>query len=409
MTGTRVLHVLDHSLPLLSGYSTRSHHALRAQLEWKLQPLVVTSPKHGPAAADDRIDGVPYLRTPAIPHHVATRIPGGNEIRLMQRLAARVGQAARQHHSQILHAHSPLLTGFPALWVARRLAVPVVYEVRAFWEDAAVDHGTHRENSMRYRLVRALETLLMRHVDAVGVISKALAAQVESRGIPVAKIFHIPNGVDTDVFRPAARDVELSRQWDLADRVVIGFIGSFYRYEGLDILLQAWARAAADLPNAQVLLIGAGEATASLQADAKRLGIDSRTIFAGPVAHREVNRCYSVCDVLVYPRKSMRLTELVTPLKPLEAMAAGKAVIASDVGGLRELIRDRETGMLFPAGNVDALAEVLRQVVRRADLRSTLGDAARHHVCAEREWKEVIRVDLETYARLLNGNDSTRH
>lgn len=404
----RVLHVLDHSLPLLSGYSTRSHHALRAQLQWSVEPVAVTSPKHGSAAGVEQIDGVTYYRTPAAASAFADRIPVGRELRLMQRLGARVGEVARQHDCELIHAHSPVLNGIPALWVARRAGIPVIYEIRAFWEDAAVDHGTHREDSARYRLIRAMESWLMRRVDAVGVISAGLATEVAGRGVPTAKIFQIPNGVDTQLFQPAPRNRELVQRWGLGEKVVIGFIGSFYRYEGLDVLLRAWAQVAADLPGACVLLIGAGEATASLRDDAKRLGIESRTIFAGSVPHAEVSRCYSVCDVLVYPRKSMRLTELVTPLKPLEAMAAAKAVVASDVGGLRELIRDRDTGMLFPAGDADALARVLTEVVQDSDLRSRLGESARRHVCLEREWRNVVKADLDVYARLINGTRAGR-
>ena len=127
----------------------------------------------------------------------------------------------------------------------------------------------------------------------------------------------------------------------------------------------------------------------------------NNVVFAGSVPHAEAARCYSVCDVLVYPRKSMRLTELVTPLKPLEAMAAGKTVIGSNVGGLRELIREGDTGLLFPAGDSEALAEVLRSTTRDEALRQRLGEAGRQHVCREREWRSLIRVHLETYRRLL--------
>jgi PEP-CTERM/exosortase A-associated glycosyltransferase len=401
--GTAVLHVLDHSLPLLSGYSTRSHHLLRAQHRWGLQPLAVTSPKHGSAAGREQIDGITYVRTPATASGVADRVPAWGELRLMWRLASCVTQVAVGAGSHVLHAHSPVLNGFPALWAGRRLGVPVVYEVRAFWEDAAVDHGTHGEGSARYRVIRALETFVMRRADAVGVISRGLAVEVQRRGISAHKIFQSPNGVDTAIFHPVARAPELTTRWNLAGQTVIGFIGSFYRYEGLDVLVKAWARIAGDLPNAVVLLVGGGEMAAALQAQARRLGVDSRIIFAGSVPHSEVIRCYSVCDVLVYPRKSMRLTELVTPLKPLEAMAMGKAVVASDVGGLRELISDRSTGVLFPADDAEALAEVLREVVRRADLRAALGEQALATVRREREWTQLVRVHVQSYARLING------
>ncbi|MFI5397423.1 MAG: TIGR04063 family PEP-CTERM/XrtA system glycosyltransferase [Candidatus Binatia bacterium] len=407
MPPTRVLHVLDHSLPHLSGYSVRSHYLLQSQQRLSLDPIGLTSPKHGTDGERAEIDGINYLRTPHAKRGVT--VPGLGELQLMQRLAVRVGQVVREEGVQIVHAHSPVLNGIPALWAARRARIPIVYEIRAFWEDAAVDHGTHQEDSLRYQLVRRLETWLSRRVDAVGVISEGLAAELMRRGIPSAKIFRIPNGVDTELFQPMVRDPALVERWGLQGKTVIGFIGSFYRYEGIDILLEAWAKIATAVPFACLLLIGAGEAAPALRVRAQELGIAESTIFAGTVPHIEIPRCYSVCDVLAYPRKSMRLTELVTPLKPLEAMAAGKAVIASDVGGLRELIRDGETGKLFAAGDVDALAQVLKELVGDPDLRSILGGNARRHVCKERQWSKLVRAHVDTYARLLNGTSGSRH
>ena len=399
MSAIRVLHVLDHSLPHLSGYSVRSRYLLGAQREWQLAPLVVTSPKHGPSNGCEEIEGIRYFRTPARPSR--SKLPIVAELRLMWQLSARLREVVRTERVQLLHAHSPVLNGIPALWVARRAGIPVVYEIRAFWEDAAVDHGTHLEGSLRFRTIRALETWLCRRVDAVGVISEGLAAEVVQRGIPPAKIFRIPNGVDTELFRPRDADPELVQRWGLQGKAVIGFIGSFYRYEGLDVLVQAFAKLAPEFPKACVLLIGTGEAEDDLRRDARRLGIESRIIFAGSISHAEVSRCYSVCDVLVYPRKSMRLTELVTPLKPLEAMAAGKAVVASDVGGLRELIRDGDTGRLFAAGDADALAATLRSVLAQPEVRSAMGEKARRHVCETRQWARLVGVYQPIYADLL--------
>ena len=397
----RVLHVLDHSLPHLSGYAVRSRYLLGAQQAWELTPLAVTSPKHGPSNGCEEIEGVRYFRTPARPSR--SDLPLVSELRLMWQLAARLREVVRAERVQVVHAHSPVLNGIPALWVARRAGIPVVYEIRAFWEDAAVDHGTHREGSTRYRAIRALETWLSRRVDAVGVISEGLAGELVRRGIPPAKIFRIPNGVDTELFRPMERDRALEQRWGLQDTTVIGFIGSFYRYEGLDVLLQAFAQVSSNRSDARLLLIGSGEALEELRAEARRLGIEERTIFAGSVPHNEIPRCYSVCDVLVYPRKSMRLTELVTPLKPLEAMAAGKAVVASDVGGLRELVSDGRTGLLFPAGNPNELANRLIELIRQPDACAELGERGRQFVCQERIWSKLVGEHARTYARLLGA------
>lgn len=400
----RVLHVLDHSLPLLSGYSTRSHHALRAQRHCGVSPVALTSPKQGHSDTDaTEIDGITYYRTPAPAPTGLRGRPVVAELDLMRRVVRRLQAVQKECRSQVLHAHSPVLNGLPALWVGRRLGLPVVYEVRAFWEDAAVDHGTHREGSPRYRLVRALETFVMRRADAVGVISHGLGDAVRRRGIAAEKLYYIPNGVDTERFQPLPRDAALARQWNLTDRVVIGFIGSFYHYEGLDVLIEAWAKVAPQLPEATLLLIGGGEVAPQIAAQIQRLGIGDRTLQAGTLPHAQIAASYSLCDLLVYPRKSMRLTELVTPLKPLEAMAAGRPVLASDVGGLRELIRHGETGMLFPADDVAALSRALIELVRDPALRARLAAAGRADVMQTRNWNRLVQVHADTYAKLLNG------
>ena len=407
MTAARVLHVLDHSLPHLSGYSVRSHYILRSQAAWQLDPVAMTSPKHGSSAGVEEIDGISYHRTPARAER-KHRLPGVSELRLMGDVANRVEQMLRGGHFDVIHAHSPVLNGIPALRVGRRLGIPVVYEIRAFWEDAAVDHGTHREGSLRYRAIRAMETWLMRHVDAVGVISEGLAQEAGRRGIQAAKIFRSPNGVDLDIFRPGPRDESLAARWGIAGEVVIGFIGSFYRYEGLDILVEAFARLPRERPRSRLLLVGAGEALPELAEQARRLGVEDRILFAGAVPHAEIPRCYSLCDILVYPRRSMRLTELVTPLKPLEAMAAGRAVVGSDVGGLRELIRHGETGVLFSADSAEALAAALLDLSRDAERRQQLGTAARRAVEAERQWMQLAQVYARRYNELLGKREARR-
>lgn len=400
----RALHILDHSLPVLSGYSTRSHHALRAQRNVGVSPVALTSPKHGSAESDaTEIDGITYYRTPAPQPSGLRAQPVVAELDLMRRVARRLRDVQRRCASQVLHAHSPVLNGIPALWVGRSLGLPVVYEIRAFWEDAAVDHGTHREGSPRYRAVRALETWVMRRADAVGVISHGLGDEVRRRGISQEKLYYIPNGVDTERFHPLPRDPELTRRWNLEGRVVIAFIGSFYHYEGLDVLVDAWAQAAPQVPNATLLLIGSGEVAANVAAQVERLGVTGQTVLTGALPHAEIGAAYSVCDLLVYPRKSMRLTELVTPLKPLEAMAAGRAVLASDVGGLRELIRHGETGMLFPADDVGALARTLVELVHDSALRERLAAAGREDVIRTRNWNHLVQVHADTYTSLLHG------
>jgi glycogen(starch) synthase len=263
----------------------------------------------------------------------------------MHALEQRLLEVARDIRPDVLHAHSPVLNAFPALRVGRQLGIPVVYEIRAFWEDAAVDHGTTTEGSLRYRATRAMETRAVRSVDAVTTICEGLRLDLVGRGVPESKITVIPNAVDVENFAfGVPGDEALRAELGLVGKRVLGFIGSFYAYEGLDLLLRALPAILQQAPDVALLLTGGGPQEANLKQLAQELGLQKHVIFTGRVPHADVQRYYNLVDVLVYPRHSMRLTELVTPLKPLEAMAQGRLLVASDVGGHRELIRDGETG-----------------------------------------------------------------
>ena len=349
---TRILHILDHSLPLHSGYCFRTRAIMKAQIASGLTVAGVTGVRqnqHGYFATQplEEADGLSFFRT-------LEQVQGPSPIREWREvavLADRIEQVIHEWQPDILHAHSPALNGLAALRAAEKTGLPLVYEIRAFWEDAAVGNGTGKVNSPRYWLTKQLENHVVSGADAIAVICEGLRSDLISRGVEPEKIPISPNGVDLDLFgEPPARDEALAAEMGLAGKQVLGFIGSFYDYEGLDDLIAALPMLQRSHPSVHLLLVGGGPLEDALKAQVERLGIAGAVTFAGRVPHAEVERFYSLMDIMVYPRKSMRLTELVTPLKPLEAMAQGRLVAASDVGGHRELIVDGVTGTLFPAG-----------------------------------------------------------
>ena len=393
----KVLHILDHSVPVMSGYSTRSRNIVGFQRELGLTPVVVTSPKH-PAPGPEREErhGIVYYRTGD--GRAAETSGYAGSLSLMRRFAARIAEVARTEGASLLHAHSPVLNGLPALWVGRRLGIPVVYEARAFWEDAAVDHGTTREGSPRYRLTRGLETLLFRHADRVVVIAEGMRREIIRRGVEPGRIAVVGNGVDVNRFQPIGRNERLAGRLGINGELVFGFIGSFYHYEGLQFLVETLPRLRERVPGARLLLVGGGEDTAALRE--ATAGSGGAILLPGQVPYEEVADYYSLIDVFVCPRKRMRLTELVTPLKPLEAMAMAKPVLASDVGGLSELIQHGSTGMLFRADDAASLVEQATHLASSQQLRVSLGLAARAHVERERSWARVVSRYLELYGSL---------
>ncbi|MBX3643356.1 MAG: glycosyltransferase, exosortase A system-associated [Rubrivivax sp.] len=384
----KILHVLDHSIPLHSGYTFRTAAILREQrmAGWKTAHL--TSPKQGVSPADpEEVDGLWFHRCPA----AIDGPPLLREWKLMRALEARLTALVRESRPDVLHAHSPALNAVPAIRVGQREGIPVVYEVRAFWEDAAVDHGTTSEGSLRYRATRALETWALRRVDHVFTICEGLRADIVARGIAPSKVTVIPNAVDVDSFQLSGEaDPQLRASLGLTGCTVVGFVGSFYGYEGLDLLIDAYASLVAQRPDLRLLLVGGGPQEARLKAKAQELGVADRVVFTGRVPHAQVSRYYDLIDLLAYPRLSMRLTELVTPLKPLEAMAQGRVFVASDVGGHRELIRDGETGRLFAAGSTPALAAAINDMLDGRDHWPAMRSAGRDFVERVRNWRRSV-------------------
>ncbi|HHM06088.1 MAG TPA: glycosyltransferase, exosortase A system-associated [Gammaproteobacteria bacterium] len=400
----RILHILDHSIPLHSGYTFRTRNILDQQRALGWETFHLTGPKHQLAApeapAEEEVEGFHFYRTP---YQGGGRDgwPVVGQMAQMNALTRRLEEVVLAIRPDILHAHSPVLNALPALNIGQRLGLPVVYEIRAFWEDAAVDHGTARPWGLRYRLSRLLETYAIKRAAAVTTICEGLRREIIGRGVAGDKVTVIPNAVDTSKFSlGGAADPALVQALGLQDKRVLGFIGSFYAYEGLGLLLDAVPQIIAANRQAHVLLVGGGPEEAKLKGRVRELGIERHVTFTGRVPHDQVQRYYDLVDVFVYPRLSMRLTELVTPLKPLEAMAQGRLVLASDVGGHRELIRDGDNGCLFKPGNSDALASAVLTLFDDTASCEEIKRNAREYVENVRNWSVSVSRYADVYRAL---------
>jgi len=399
----KILHVLDHLLPLQSGYVYRTLGILRAQRSFGWQTVQLTGPRHNASGAEvETVDGWEFQRTRA-PRFPGRGLPIVRELGEMAATAARLRSAIAAHRPDIVHAHSPLLNTLPATKVGREQRIPVVYEVRGLWEDAAVDLGHTTEGSLRYRTTRYLDTVALKRADGVVVICRGLQEEISGRGIRTDRMVVVPNAVDD--IPPLAVDhaggKRIRASLGIADRFVLGFVGSFYHYEGLRLLLEAVPDLVQAVPNIHVLLVGGGPEDAGLRQAAEQPAVKPFVTFTGRVPHAAVPDYYHAIDLFACPRLKMRLTDLVTPLKPLEAMAQGVPVLASDVGGHRELVAHERTGLLFRAGDRASLVgEVARAAGSQALCRKLAADAHRF-VSAERTWSSCARPYKDLYERLL--------
>lgn len=401
----KILHILDHSIPLHSGYTFRTRAILEQQQKLGWQTFHVTSAKHTVAQAPvEEVDGFKFYRS-RMPQGVMTKLPVLNQWAIVQTLKQRLEEIIPELQPDLLHAHSPALNGLAALMAAKQFKLPLVYECRAFWEDAAADHGTASEGSPRYLLSKWLETLVFKQADAVTTICEGLRNDIIKRGIAPEKITVIANAVDIERFTFGVEpDPALKQRLGLQNKTVLGFIGSFYAYEGLPLLLEAMPKILAGRPDTCLLLVGGGPQEQLVKAKVQDLGLGDQVIFTGRVPHDQVQDYYNQVDIFVYPRLAMRLTELVTPLKPLEAMAQGRLVVASDVGGHKELIAPGITGYLFAAGKADALAACVLEVLAQQPSWAQIRTAARHFVEQERNWASSVSNYPKVYADAAAGH-----
>jgi PEP-CTERM/exosortase A-associated glycosyltransferase len=403
LANLKILHILDHSLPLHSGYTFRTWSILEDQKRRGWAPVALTSSKHeaswkGPSQQIEEIGGFRFYRTGRLP---SGSVPLVSEFQLIRSLAKRIEKVASIEKPALLHAHSPVLNVIASLWAARRLRIPVVYEIRAFWEDAAVDHGTYSANSWKYKMVRSMETSACRRAAQIAVLCNGIKEDLIQRGISPEKLSIVYNGINPQDFSALAPDPEFAQQLRIVGKKVLGFVGSFYRYEGLDLLVNAFAKLCENRDDLVLLLVGGGETEKELRGQVAKRSLQNRVIIPGRFPHEDVPRIYSLIDILVYPRYSMRLTELVTPLKPLEAMAMTKPLVASDIGGHRELIQNESTGLLFKPGDVSALAETLERLLDDAALRAKLATQGNNWVRENHTWSKTTAIYSTVYERAL--------
>lgn len=393
----RILHILDHSIPRRSDYATRTLALIEEQRTLGLHTIQLTGPRQGKRHAADR-DGWHFFRT--APRYAAlARLPLLQHLFAADAIAARLREVIKMTRPDLLHAHPPLANSVAALREGRRHGLPVLCEIGAL-RDSASDRRAGGPSGLRWRLSRLFETGVARRADVLVASCGAVRDDLLSRAIPAGRIAVIPAAVDMAHFGPPApRDEQLARSLGLGDGPLIGFVGSFYTHEGLDLLLAAMPAMLRAVPGLRLLLVGSGPCAQQLKAQAARLELGQRVIFAGSIARDRAAAYYALPDILVYPRLRLPPVDSLTCARPLAAMAHARLVVASDVRGHRELISHGKTGILFEAGSAGGLAEAVLSLLAEPACWQPLGDAARRFVAAERSWS----ASAARYAPLYSG------
>jgi glycosyltransferase involved in cell wall biosynthesis len=413
-----ILYHAAQSMPhSTSGYSIRTHGLVTAirKSGWGAEvhlrhgyPLDRTDFRGDEVLGREEIDGTPYLFHPDTENQSAnlinyTEVFNFSQLEEYQSAAVRtlMGQAMGTK-PQILHSASNFVVGLAGAEAAKRLGIPSVYEIRGFWHLTQATKRLGYEASDHYNLSERLEFEAARNSDHVFTITHSLRDILLENGIEPEKVSVLPNAVDPERFDIAPRDVELEDELGYEGKVVIGYIGSFVEYEGLELLMEAAAQLKNELGDVfRVLMVGDGSVHEKLRRMTRFLAIEDIVMFTGRVPYDEVERYYSLIDIVPLPRLGLRVCELVSPLKPFEAMATGKVLITSDVAALAEIVDDGKTGLLHRKDDAEHLAARLKEAINNPDLREKIGSQAREWVCETHSWDVISSRVTEVYTRLL--------
>ena len=402
-TRGRVLHVVTDALPSTSaGYTIRTQEIALAQRTVGLDPHVAT--RIGFPVTAGAIDGRPTVDVGGIPYHrLLPWIMPGRMDRLYQTHLRHAARLVDRLQPAVLHAASNYANAVIALSLREATQLPVIYEVRGFWEDTWLSRHAAAPDlklSDRYLRTRALETRCMTESDVVVTLGEAMRDEITERGVDPDKVVLVPNGVSEEFLRPLPDDGGRLRTslGIKPDEYVVGLVSSLVAHEGIGTLLEAVALLNERGVKTRALIVGDGPERTALQRQAAALGLDA--IFTGRVPSSSVRDYHAILDVFVVPRTPDRVCQLVTPLKPVEAMASGLPVVVSAVKALGEIVQDRETGVLSPPLDAGALADNLQQLLGNPDLRAKLGSNARDWVARDRTWAHNAIRYREAYRRL---------
>ncbi|MFL0576517.1 glycosyltransferase family 4 protein [Brevibacterium luteolum] len=403
-----ILYAIHNSLPFhATGYATRSHGILSAlkQLGWNVEAVTrLGYPYDLPGNAlmkevpvSDRIDGVVYRR-----------LLNGREIEkknpvvpYIQRYAAAIEQLAIEQRPAIIHAASNHLNGLAAVSAARELGIPSIYEIRGLWEITRASRDPEFANGKIFKFISRMEADAAKAATRVLTLTNALKDEMVSRGVDPSKIRVVPNGVDTTRFVPQPADSDLAKQLGLDGKMIIGYVGSVLDYEGLDLLVESVEDMSNYRDDFHVLIVGDGADLERLREKVSAMNLDSTITFTGRVEHGQVEAFYSLIDIAPFPRKPLDVCELVSPLKPFEAMAMGKAVVVSDVAAMREFIVHDVNGISHEKGSAISLTSALNRLLDDPDEVARLGKRAREWVVQNRDWRSIARNIDEVYGELV--------
>jgi glycosyltransferase involved in cell wall biosynthesis len=316
----------------------------------------------------------------------------------------RFREACLKHlsHCDVFHERYTLM-GLGGIWAAQKLSIPLILEVHA--DIINVEMPLHNEPLRGIQ--RYFAELMTRHcfeqASKIVVVSEAVGKRLQTYWqVPADRIVAVPLGADLELFNPAIEYSKVRSELGLDDGPIVMFTGSFQPWHGVDNLIQAFSRVIPEVPRAKLVLVGDGRTRADLEAQAKEAGLADKVIFTGSVPYQKVPALLSIAEVAVAPYPELPTELWFSPLKLFEYMAAAKAIVASNVGQIAEVLEDGYSGLLVEPGNVEALSQALIRLLKNTELRLSLGKNARKEALEKHSWQSHAERLEEIYRSVLS-------
>ncbi|WP_334064957.1 glycosyltransferase [Limimaricola cinnabarinus] len=392
-----ICYILHMSLPHnTTGYSMRTQEFVKAMMSSGQQIYCMTRPGFPVDIGQenffeyDTVDGVTYYRA-AEPSRIRSR-----QTSYIDQAADVLVKKFEELRPAIVMAASNHENSAPALLAARRLGIPFVYEMRGLWELTKLSVNSRYKENPQFQRSFDLEAQIAESSDQVFTLTEGMAKELRLRGVSNARIDILPNAADPERFKPRKRDEKIASKLNISPKtVVIGYVGSFTPYEGLDDLIRACGILHRRGRDFHILLIGdealhlKDQVIPELRYLVSQEDLEKKTTMTGRIPASEVERFYSLVDISPIPRKLTPVTELVSPLKPFEAMSMEKSVILPDLQAMLDIVQDGKTGAFYKKGNFLSLAEALDDLLLNPKKRKDLGQSARRWIVRKGNWKAV--------------------
>lgn len=402
----KVYYVAAMTLPYTnSGYSHRTHNLLSSLRARDVNVCCVSRPGYPHDRGDNQIEEILPCRTVDSVSYEVLPGPKRTEVtseRYLVESADILQSDILQKKPSIIQAASNHENAAPALLAARRLGLPFIYEIRGLWELSSASKKPGWKGSDQFRLHQTLETEVAINADRVFALNEALRDEFIARGVAPDRIEVLPHAIESSDLSSVQRDHELAESLSIdGSEYVFGYFGAMVPYEGLDDLIAAAAIIRNDPTlKFRVILGGGGSEYNRLVELVRRSGLSDVVDFVGSLSPDEVRRHLSLVDCVVIARKPVEVSEMVTPIKPFEAMDAAKPLIVSSVAPLRELVVAEESGLIFKAGDAGSLADQMKSLVQDPEWGREMGRQARETVCRDYSWDTVVDKLVKAYDEL---------